>query len=721
MVGSLKKAQGKTYVSADGSVKATRVGQLLGRLVGARPANPAPAEPPPDDASGMSEDDRLAAALLESGLFQPQWYLAQNPDVAQASVSPLEHFLSYGGAEGRAPNPIFRSDWYLAQNPDVQAAGMNPLVHYSLYGEKECRNPNPYFDVEWYRATYRMEIGPWGELAHYLKHRRLNRYAPNSGFDPAYYLAVYADVAASGTDPLEHFLARGWLELRNPRSDFDTRFYIARHLRHDPCDPLTHYLQVGREAGLPTRETQFVPVAAAAPSCVRAVRRKVLLVGDLPADSPSHSRVLDLAAVLREQFGVGVEFLVRAEAPVLSAYRAAGEVHLAERAAGIYEIARKLAGGGVSGAILTTLDAGLALAPLKDAGLRVVALIDEAAGEIGPHSNVAAAETIAREADVALFETSALYESFLGVAGWLRGAIRVCDPENPGDTWPAEDASFQMLEAIDPDLKRISVIVSRGPAGLQLRDRFAQAFGQTHPVFETLIADASLPNDGRGSVTQTASAAKRRVKSLGGARAGGDALVQLSKAIASTRGDLIWITDGADTIEPDFLDRLNPYFDDPDTLFAFCETRDIGVEELRPEESQSVFEDARVFALRDLSRRGAIATMSAVLWRREALQAALGSIKAASLRYPELALWQLCLAACATGGKIGHNKDTLVAYVPRAVGDGEAYIAEAECAQALFINLFGQDDEAVRDQAVYLGELRRRYCGSGAEGGEPQI
>lgn len=705
-------------VSADGSVKPTRVGQLLGRLVGARPA-PETSVEPADDAPGMSDDDRLAAALVESGLFQPQWYLAQNPDVSQSGVSPLDHYLVYGGAEGRAPNPVFRSDWYLAQNPDVQAAGMNPLVHYSLYGEKECRNPNPYFDVAWYRATYRMEIGHWGELAHYLKHRRLNRYAPNPAFDPAYYLAANADVAASGADPLEHFLGRGWQELRNPRADFDTRFYISRHLRHDPSDPVTHYLGVGREAGLPINETQLSPRSTVRSSF--AQRRKVLLVGDLPAESPSHGRVLDLASVLREQFGVGVEFLVRADVPVLNAYRAIGPAHLAERSGDLYRLARTAAEEGIAGAILTTLEAGSMIAPLKDAGLRVVALVDEGGGEIEQHAHVGAVQTIAREADVAVFETSALYESFLGIAGWLRGAVRVSDPESPNDVWPAEDAAFQFLEAIDPDLKRVSVIVSRSAAGLQPRDRFAQVFGQTHPVFETLIADPSLPNEGRGSAAQTASAAKRRVKSLEGQRASSHALVQLSKAVASARGDLVWITDGADTIEADFIDRLSPYFDDPATLFAFSATRDTGVELARQEEGEGAFESARIFALRDLSRHHAIATLSAVLWRRDVLLAALGWMKAASLRYPDLAAWQLCLHACAAGGKVGHCADALVAHVPRAIGDSEAYIAEVERVQTMFTSLFGRDDEVKREQAAYRDEVRRRFSAGGPGEGEPHI
>jgi hypothetical protein len=40
-----------------------------------------------------------------SGGFDPEWYLARNPDVARAGIDPLEHFLKHGQWEGRAPNP----------------------------------------------------------------------------------------------------------------------------------------------------------------------------------------------------------------------------------------------------------------------------------------------------------------------------------------------------------------------------------------------------------------------------------------------------------------------------------------------------------------------------------------------------------------------------------------------------------------------------------------
>jgi hypothetical protein len=81
--------------------------------------------------------ERFAVAL--SGLFDPKWYLAQNPDVAGFRGGPLGHFMQYGGKECRDPGPLFSSRQYWIEHSDVKKAGINPLVHFLLYGVRERR------------------------------------------------------------------------------------------------------------------------------------------------------------------------------------------------------------------------------------------------------------------------------------------------------------------------------------------------------------------------------------------------------------------------------------------------------------------------------------------------------------------------------------------------------------------------------------------------------
>jgi GT2 family glycosyltransferase/glycosyltransferase involved in cell wall biosynthesis/cyclopropane fatty-acyl-phospholipid synthase-like methyltransferase len=122
---------------------------------------------------------RSRAIIASSGGFQADWYLAQHSDVRLRGMHPLVHYVAYGAAEGRDPNPLFDTDWYLAQYPDVRGSALNPLAHYLKYGAAEGRNPSPLFDTGWYEAT-----------------------------NP--------DVARSGLNPLVHYLDYGAAEGRAP-------------------------------------------------------------------------------------------------------------------------------------------------------------------------------------------------------------------------------------------------------------------------------------------------------------------------------------------------------------------------------------------------------------------------------------------------------------------------------------------------------------------------
>lgn len=85
----------------------------------------------------MELTDDLRAKLEEA--FDPAFYLARNPDVAETLVDPLKHFLAAGWREGRDPNRDFSLASYLEMNPDVAIAGVNPFLHWLAVGQAEGR------------------------------------------------------------------------------------------------------------------------------------------------------------------------------------------------------------------------------------------------------------------------------------------------------------------------------------------------------------------------------------------------------------------------------------------------------------------------------------------------------------------------------------------------------------------------------------------------------
>lgn len=62
---------------------------------------------------------------------------------SQAGINALAHYVRHGGSEGRSPSPVFDPQWYLAQYPDVAKAGADPYFHCLRFGLAEGRQPGP--------------------------------------------------------------------------------------------------------------------------------------------------------------------------------------------------------------------------------------------------------------------------------------------------------------------------------------------------------------------------------------------------------------------------------------------------------------------------------------------------------------------------------------------------------------------------------------------------
>ena len=208
-------------------------------------ANPALFErdllPRPRAFEAPAHDDAALLMVAGSGLFDLDWYAAENLDLAGRSLDPLRHFLNQGWQEARRPNPYFDVEHYLAENPDVAAAGINPLLHYILAGEEAGLPPSPHFDLAWYASRQGVAEGR-SPLAHFLAHRLDGQASPCPEFDTAFYLATNPDIAAARVDPFLHYLRRGYLEGRDPSASFNTRFYLQRYLDGATDEnPLVHY------------------------------------------------------------------------------------------------------------------------------------------------------------------------------------------------------------------------------------------------------------------------------------------------------------------------------------------------------------------------------------------------------------------------------------------------------------------------------------------------
>ena len=157
----------------------------------------------------LRRDRRERGAIAASGLFDPAWYLAANPDVAEETADALTHYVRAGAGEGRRPSPWFDVEWYLARNPDVATLKQNPLYHYVAFGAAEGRDPNAMFSGRWYLGGNPEAKGAPTPLSHYVRTGAAMLRDPSPQFDAAWYAERNPDAAAAGLDPLAHYLTIG--------------------------------------------------------------------------------------------------------------------------------------------------------------------------------------------------------------------------------------------------------------------------------------------------------------------------------------------------------------------------------------------------------------------------------------------------------------------------------------------------------------------------------
>jgi hypothetical protein len=165
-------------------------------------------------------------------VFDAEFYLRANPDVAAARMDPLEHYLKYGAAEQRQPHPLFDPAHYLASCPEARNA-RNPLLHF-LATSDGWANPHPLFDCEAYRNAHpELNTNP---LVHYS-----SRTAPASiEGSPVRFVLLHYHFFKNAGSTIEDILADSFFEnyARLDTGDFDGAVsqddlvsYLRRHPR----------------------------------------------------------------------------------------------------------------------------------------------------------------------------------------------------------------------------------------------------------------------------------------------------------------------------------------------------------------------------------------------------------------------------------------------------------------------------------------------------------
>lgn len=187
--------------------------------------------------------------IARSRIFDPNWYRAEYPDCDAQGWNPISHYLLEGAARGNRPHLLFDPDWYQRVRGALQR-DPNPLIDYIKYGADEGFEPSPYFSAPFYRK-FAGHFGRLTPLGHFLAHSPASGVAPTPLFDRSWYLDNNPDVRRAGFDPFLHFVASGACGGRSPGPLFDAGWYRMKNadVRDQGFEPLPHYLAIGAAEG----------------------------------------------------------------------------------------------------------------------------------------------------------------------------------------------------------------------------------------------------------------------------------------------------------------------------------------------------------------------------------------------------------------------------------------------------------------------------------------
>lgn len=161
--------QASTRFSRRGCRKGSRAGKRAAGLGVAIRPDTWKRSPGTMQNGGMTELDDIR------GLFDPDWYLARNPDVASAGLDPWAHWAEYGRAEGRQPVRCRALEWDMALWRGLEARALAGL-------ELLCEEVTPKHErgvAAWIMARWQASTGNLDRAREYLE---LFHAAPSARF-----------------------------------------------------------------------------------------------------------------------------------------------------------------------------------------------------------------------------------------------------------------------------------------------------------------------------------------------------------------------------------------------------------------------------------------------------------------------------------------------------------------------------------------------------------
>lgn len=282
---------------------------------------------------------------------------------------------------------------------------------------------------------------------------------------------------------------------------------------------------------------------------------------------------------------------------------------------------------------------------------------------------------------------------------------------------------FDLLAFAGKPMPRVSVVVPNYKYEKYIRQRLETIVNQTFPIFELIVLDDCSPDNSVSVIKEFLNDCVVPHQLAVNERNSGSVFRQWQKGVEMARGDLVWIAEADDLAEPEFVERLTPFFAEEEVVLAFSQSKQIDehgnllahdylayTNDVGDYWRQDYVVDGKEEIKRALCIKNTIPNVSGVLFRRIALLPILAS-EATNMKKMKVAGdWVLYLNLAVTG-KLAFSAVALNAH-RRHVGSVTKvnnHLHEVMVVQRLAASLASLANEELRKINDYTDVLKKQF------------
>lgn len=283
---------------------------------------------------------------------------------------------------------------------------------------------------------------------------------------------------------------------------------------------------------------------------------------------------------------------------------------------------------------------------------------------------------------------------------------------------------FDLMSFARLSIPKVSVVVPNYNYEKYIRQRLDTVAHQTYPIFELIVLDDCSPDNSVAVIQEFLKGCQLPHRLEINEHNSGSVFRQWQKGVEMARGDLIWIAEADDLAEPEFLERLVPFFNDPKVVLAYTQSKQIDENDNILADDYLAYtndvgeywrQDYVVAGQQEIKRalciKNTIPNVSGVLFRRTAINDVLTTHGQELIQYRVAGDWLLYLRLAMMGNlAFSANSLNLHRRHIHSVTQVHNHLDEVISLQAFAAQLVDLDESQLAAISAYQEKLRDHFA-----------